>query len=470
MGETNSIYPYVGMNITKIQFWPSEANCEYSIRVWKGTANVLEVDQPVATPVLNQWNEVVLTTPYTIPAGQSIMAGYRCNTQIGYPAGIDDGPTVDGYGNWLNLGGWDTLLNAAGLEGNWNIRVYVADADGREYVMGELPQNPTFAEGSLSKVSTQSSIRDTRATGYRVYRDGVMIDELASTALTYTDMNVEGGTHTYYVTAMYDANESPASNSATVFVMPALHGESFYDDGTAEDGLSVGSAKRMAVYHDYYNTSVTLKYAKVYVDTPSSASIIIQVYENDGEGGLPNTMVTQVQYPAANVIEGWNYIPFTSEVIIPDGKYYLAIMETPNASLIGVDTNSNGHSFTNLGTGWAAYTEGEIMIRSIVYTGSSNGGELNPALTLAASNYPNPFNPTTTIAYSVPTNGMTSVKIYNLKGQEVSTLVNNEMAEGNHSVVWNGTDFNGKPVSSGLYFVRVQNNGNAVTRKMLLSK
>jgi len=253
-------------------------------------------------------------------------------------------------------------------------------------------------------------------------------------------------------------------------VMPALHGESFYDDGTAEDGLSVGSAKRMAVYHDYYNTAVTLKYAKVYVDTPSSASIIIQVYENDGEGGLPNTMVTQVQYPAANVIEGWNYIPFTSEVIIPDGKYYLAIMETPNASLIGVDTNSNGHSFTNLGTGWAAYTEGEIMIRSIVYTGSSNGGELNPALTLAASNYPNPFNPTTTIAYSVPTNGMTSVKIYNLKGQEVSTLVNNEMAEGNHSVVWNGTDFNGKPVSSGLYFVRVQNNGNAVTRKMLLSK
>lgn len=470
MGETNTIYPYVGMNITKIQFWPMEANCEYSVRVWKGSANILEVDQLVPTPVMNQWNEVVLTTPYTIPAGQSIMAGYRCNAQAGHPAGIDDGPTVDGYGNMINLGGWDTLFNAAAIEGNWNIRVYVADAQGREYVMGELPQNPTFADGSLQKVATNNSVRDSRATGYRVYRDGIMIDELASTVLTYTDNNVEGGVHTYYVTAMYDANESPASNVAVVFVIPALHGESHYDDGTAEQGYSVGSSRQMAVLHNFYNDPITLKYAKIFVHTPSTASIIVRVFDDNGTDGLPGTQITQVQYPAANVVPGWNYIAIPGDIVIDDGSFYLAIMETPSASLIGVDTAANGHSFTSQGTAWSPFTQGELMIRAIVYTGTSNENELNPALTLAASNFPNPFNPTTTISYSVPTSGPTTVKVYNLKGQEITTLVNKEMTSGNHSVVWNGTDSKGSSVSSGIYFLRVQNSGKAVTSKMLLSK
>jgi len=470
MGETNSIYPYVGMNITKIQFVPHEANCEYSVRVWKGSANTLMVDQVVTSPVMDQWNEVVLTTPYTIPAGQSIMAGFRCNTQAGYPAGIDAGPTVDGYGNWLNLGGWDTLMNAASLEGNWNIKVYVADAAGREYVLGELPQNPTFAEGSLSKVDVQNNVRDTRTTGYRVYRDGIMIDELASTVLTYTDNNVEGGVHTYYVTAMYDANESSGSNVATAFVVPSLHGESYYDDGTAEQGYSVGSSREMAVLHNFYNGPVTPKFAKIYVHTLSTSSIIVRLFDNDGPNGMPGTEIDQVQYPAANVILGWNYISLPREHVFEDGSFYMGIRETPNASLIGVDTSANGHSVINQGSGWTSFTQGELMIRAIVYTGTSIEGELNPALTLAASNFPNPFNPTTTISYSVPTSGPTTVKVYNLKGQEITTLVNNEMTSGNYSVVWNGTDSKGNSVSSGIYFVRVQNSGKAVTSKMLLSK
>ncbi len=185
---------------------------------------------------------------------------------------------------------------------------------------------------------------------------------------------------------------------------------------------------------------------------------------------MPHSQITQVQYPASSVVAGWNYVPFPGEIQIDSGQYYLAIMETPNASQIGVDTSSNGHSYVNMGQGWAAYNEGEIMIRAIVYTGSDSENELNPALTLSINNYPNPFNPTTTISYSLPESGMSSVKIYNLKGQLVNTLVNKEMQSGQHSVVWNGIDASGKLVSSGLYFTRVENVGKAVTRKILLSK
>ena len=145
-------------------------------------------------------------------------------------------------------------------------------------------------------------------------------------------------------------------------------------------------------------------------------------------------------------------------------------METPNHSAIGVDSSTNGFSYTNMGTGWTPYEDGEIMIRAIVQVSSSNNSNVSPVLTLSASNYPNPFNPETTISFTVPQNGQTSVKVYNLKGQEVRSLLNKEMTAGSSSIVWNGTDNSGDNVASGLYFVRVQNNGKAVTRKMLLSK
>ena len=473
LGTENSIYPYVGMNITKIQFWPNEAASTYAVRVWAGSANTLVVDQPVTAPTIGAWNEITLTTPYTIPAATSIMAGFRCNTTTGYPAGIDAGPTVDGYGNWINLGGWQTLTAATDgdIQGNWNIKVYVADAQGREYVLGELPQNDTYAVGSLASVPS-STRADRDVSAYKVYRNGIMIVELPGDVTEYTEVNVEGGIHNYYITAMYDNNESPASNTAVVMVIPGDHAESAYDDGSAENSLTLPSPQQMAVYHDTFsNTAVTLKYAAVYVENINTAQIVLRVFEVNETTGMPGNLIgTQIPYPSANVIPGWNYIPIPDERIVPSGRFFLGLLITPNHHGIGVDTSTNGHSFITTGGAWGAYADGEIMIRAIVVPGADNDDNVAPALKLAASNYPNPFNPTTTISYSVPTNGMTSVKIFNLKGQLINTLVNGDKTAGDHTVVWKGIDASGNSVASGLYFMRVENNGKAVTRKMLLSK
>jgi len=89
---------------------------------------------------------------------------------------------------------------------------------------------------------------------------------------------------------------------------------------------------------------------------------------------------------------------------------------------------------------------------------------------LILTNYPNPFNPNTTISYSVPKGGMTTLRIYNLKGQIVRTLVNAELAAGAHDVTWNGIDDQGRTVSSGLYFYRLTSSGKTLTRKMVLTK
>ncbi len=83
---------------------------------------------------------------------------------------------------------------------------------------------------------------------------------------------------------------------------------------------------------------------------------------------------------------------------------------------------------------------------------------------------PNPFNPNTTIAYSLPEAGKVRLDIYNVKGQLVKTLVNTEHVAGFHSAVWNGKDMNNKTVASGVYFYRISSPHKTQTKKMLLLK
>ncbi len=75
-------------------------------------------------------------------------------------------------------------------------------------------------------------------------------------------------------------------------------------------------------------------------------------------------------------------------------------------------------------------------------------------------NYPNPFNPSTSINFSVPVNSDVTIRIYNLLGQVVTTLVNEEVSAGHYSTVWNGADDNGFQVSSGVYLYEMKANGS----------
>ena len=92
-----------------------------------------------------------------------------------------------------------------------------------------------------------------------------------------------------------------------------------------------------------------------------------------------------------------------------------------------------------------------------------------------SQNYPNPFNPATTINYQLPNASRVTVSIYNLLGQLVTTLVNNEQSAGSHSVQWNGKDSYNKTVSSGVYLYKIiaQSQGKNMfidTKKMMLLK
>jgi hypothetical protein len=86
-------------------------------------------------------------------------------------------------------------------------------------------------------------------------------------------------------------------------------------------------------------------------------------------------------------------------------------------------------------------------------------------------NYPNPFNPTTTIVYKVPSGGaLVTVRVYDVEGRLVRTLVDRYVGGGTHTVDWNGRDRKGNAVASGVYFYRMKTTAFAETRKMVLLK
>ena len=80
-------------------------------------------------------------------------------------------------------------------------------------------------------------------------------------------------------------------------------------------------------------------------------------------------------------------------------------------------------------------------------------------------NYPNPFNPSTTISFSIPTEEFVNLKVFNVLGQEVATLVNEEKQAGSHSV-----PFDASTLSSGIYFYKISAESFAETKKMILMK
>ncbi len=95
-------------------------------------------------------------------------------------------------------------------------------------------------------------------------------------------------------------------------------------------------------------------------------------------------------------------------------------------------------------------------------------GGLLPSAYLLAQNYPNPFNPKTGFLYSIPRRSMVRLEIFNLLGERIKILVNEEEEGGNYKVTWDGKDETGSSVASGVYLYRLRADGFSSTRKMVL--
>ena len=87
-----------------------------------------------------------------------------------------------------------------------------------------------------------------------------------------------------------------------------------------------------------------------------------------------------------------------------------------------------------------------------------------------AQNFPNPFNPTTTISFYLPDRVKVRLEVFNVSGRLVTRLGDGVFSAGPHQVGWNGTDANGTPVSSGMYVYRLTAGNRTMSKKMILLK
>jgi hypothetical protein len=117
--------------------------------------------------------------------------------------------------------------------------------------------------------------------------------------------------------------------------------------------------------------------------------------------------------------------------------------------------------------GW---TIDNIRVITGSVTANNDPGLPGPMQAALYNNYPNPFNPETTISFSLADQTPVKLSIYNTKGQLVRTLVNGSLPRGDHKAVWDGKDLNGNTAGSGLYLYRLESGSYSKTLKMALVK
>ncbi len=149
----------------------------------------------------------------------------------------------------------------------------------------------------------------------------------------------------------------------------------------------------------------------------------------------------------------------------PNGFWSL---ETTNRENIGVMSYTDGNQYI-IARGEAVPIASLWACRINAPSVSAEDQLQSPAM-LVSSNYPNPFNPSTTIRYNQKEANPVKVEIYNAKGQLVKVLVNEAKASGEHEIVWNGTDDQGHSVASGVYLYKIQAGKYSNTKKMMLMK
>jgi len=127
-------------------------------------------------------------------------------------------------------------------------------------------------------------------------------------------------------------------------------------------------------------------------------------------------------------------------------------------------------STTPLGNGTFSFSVDNANVSSLPYIWGSCSDEVEKPISGLLGNYPNPFNPSTTIDFAVPRTGQVSIDVYNVRGQRVKRVVSGSFSGGRHSVIWDGVDDSGMVVGGGVYFYRMECEDGVSVKKMVMVK
>jgi hypothetical protein len=200
--------------------------------------------------------------------------------------------------------------------------------------------------------------------------------------------------------------------------------------------------------------------------------------------GITATISTTSQFPYPVPYKNWAGIDVTKQKISTDNPFAVAFVigsdpKTPGVMVTDYPGTSAYHSYTYLnssetqyGAGWYYITSSDTtvaiyLIRAYVSltTGLKQAVELTPATFSLSQNYPNPFNPTTNIDYQISSPSHVTLKIYDVLGREIKTVVDEDKNPGKYRV-----RFEASNLPSGIYFYKLQAGSKVAVRKLVLLK
>jgi len=281
----------------------------------------------------------------------------------------------------------------------------------------EPPQNLTAIAGNnnvaLSWNLPLSTPLNVTLQGYKVFRDGLAITDTITLSTCNDTLAINGNTYTYSVQAIFSNGVESAITSVNV-----------------------------ALYILQPPTNL-----RVISNEPQTVALMWQ---------QPSTVDGFLHYLVYRRIgAAGSFEPLPDNITTP---YY-------------TDTDLSG-GITYYYYVTAVFTNGESIPSNIEFaTPVTDIDEVAmPIITKLSGNYPNPFNPETTIRYSLHKESRVTISIYSIKGQLVRKLVDGKYSAGSHKVVWNGKDELGRSTGSGVYFYRMSTGDYSAVKKMLLLK
>lgn len=236
----------------------------------------------------------------------------------------------------------------------------------------------------------------------------------------------------------YAANPDGRSTAFTLFVKPMARESA---NGSGVDFFVVHGSTDAPTVDVIARNVATLVDNAAYGDITDYINVPAASYTLDITPGDDNSTIVASFAADLSGLEGGSAVVFASGFLDPS-------------------MNQNGEPFGI----FAALSDGTVVGFSTVTSAEDNNVAV-PAKYGLNQNYPNPFNPTTNINFSIPEQQLVKLKVYNAIGQEVATLVNDIMNQGNYSVKFDANDF-----SSGVYFYKLQAGNFSKVKKMILTK
>ena len=351
---------------------------------------------------------------------------------------------MDANGNWL----WAT--QAGGISSNYGYAIAIDD-NGNSYVTGLFGGTITFGSYSLTssgnwdifiaKIDSNGNwLWATKAGG--VSNDGGYVITIDDNGNSY----VTGWFYSYLAT--FGPYSLTSSGSSDIFVAK-MDANGNWLWAKQAGGISCDYGYGITT-DDNGNSYVTGCFADTATfgsySLTSSGSSDIFVAKMDANGN----------WQWATNAGGINYDTGDGIAIEDNGNSYVT-------GLFGGTITFGSYSLTGSGSF-------DIFVAKLG-NDTSVENEIIPTK-MKLSNFPNPFNPSTTISFTIASATQeVLVEVYNIKGQKIKTLVNDEFDAGSHSIIWNGDDEYGKSVSSGIYYYKLNVNGKTeVVKKCLLLK